>query len=278
MAQRIYFRGTKADIRRIVDRLRLILVGQAADPLRIAQGVFLAIGFSALRDVQQDFIRKARGGVGEDGATWPKLSAKYLAYGRRFGPGEQTNLKKAHGLGRGHRFAPGNNKGLLTAAQLARWKQIFAQQVARFALSMSIGEAEARAAVIAWSTLKKEGAKTKLEVFGNRSVEILRDSGVLLNSLSPGRLSTTGPGAAYTLPSGQGGDQQICEALANGVIVGTNVPYAAVHNYGCKKLGIPKRQFLPDDPPEIWWQRWLDTALKALTSGARLAFTGKGLA
>ncbi len=154
----------------------------------IVQGVFLAIGFAALSDIHADFVRKARGDVGEDGNKWPRLSPKYLAYGRRFGPGEQSRLKAAAGLGRANSKAPGGNSGLLTASQLKRWRQIYGTRLARFAASMPLAQAKAKAAAIAWATLKAEGAKTKLEVYGNRQVEVLRDTGILLNSLSMGQM------------------------------------------------------------------------------------------
>lgn len=246
-----------------------MLVGKSPDTQGIAKGVFIALGFAALSDIKSDFIRKSRGGVGEDGERWQPLTREYLAYGRRFGRGEQAALKKAAGLGKGNRFAPGKNKGLLTADQLKQWNRIFAQSLSRFLLSMPSPEAAARAAAVAWIELKNQGAKTKLQVYGSRKVEILRDTGVLFNSLSPGKISTIGPNATYTKPS----ENQIFDTLKNGVIVGTNVPYAAVHNYGhASRPKMPKRQFIPEEVPEIWWQRWLDLANKALFVGARMMY------
>ena len=102
-------------------------------------------------------------------------------------------------------------------------------------------------------------------MFGNRVVEINRDTGILFNSLSPGELSHGGPNATYTKPSGDGGEQQIFETLANGVIVGTNVAYAAAVN--------KQRRFLPAENqiPEVWTERWAEAASLALAAGAKLA-------
>ncbi|MGH8743510.1 MAG: hypothetical protein ACREUY_04450, partial [Burkholderiales bacterium] len=177
-------------------------------------------------------------------------------------------LKAAAGVGNKQRHGVAGNKGLLTKPEQKRWNLIFARTLARLLLSMGPAEARARAAQVAWTTLKNEGAKTLLSVYGHRTVEILRDTGILLNSLSPGRLSKD----TYSKPSGDGGEQQIFETIANGVIVGTNVPYAASHNYGDQSRGIPKRQFLPKEPPRVWVERWLDVANKALASAARIAF------
>lgn len=285
MSSKVYFRGSRDDARQIVRNLADILTGKVRDAAGLAQGVFVAIGFAALSDIKADFVRKSRGGVGEDGEKWPPLSPEYLAYHRRFGPGEKAKLRKSAGLSSGNRYAPGGilkttvidhvitekfsqNKGLLSKQQLKRWRQIFGRTLNRLLLSMGEGPAKARAAQIAWATLKREGAKTMLEVYGNRTVEILRDTGILLNSLSPGRIS----GNQYAKPTGDGGEAQIFETISNGVIVGTNVPYAASHNYGDAKRGIPKRQFLPKDPPRIWLERWMDAANNALLSAVKLAF------
>tara|TARA_R110000787_G_scaffold102886_3_gene209098 strand:- start:136 stop:585 length:450 start_codon:yes stop_codon:yes gene_type:complete len=135
---------------------------------------------------------------------------------------------------------------------------IFATRLARLSASMGVGAAKARAAQIAWATLKAEGAKTKLMVFGDRQAEILRDTGVLFNSLSPGRLGGSGD---YAPPA-----DQIFDLVSTGVIVGTNVPYASVHQRGSKKKNIPARPFLPTakNPacPE-WIKRWVEVGSDA---------------
>jgi hypothetical protein len=269
----VYFRGSREQAQQLARRLALILTGREPDTQHIARGVYLTLGFAALSDIKADFIVKARGGTGEDGNKWRPLKPSTIAYGRRFGPGEQSRLKKAAGLGKANRFGIGQNTGLLTAAQKKRWQQIFGTRLQRFLLSMSPKEAKAKAAAIAWTILKREGAKTKLEVFGNRQVEILRDTGILFNSLSPGELTNPGPAAVYTPPSSDGGAAQVFQLLNNGVIVGTNVPYAGAHQNGNAAKGIPARPFLPNgEPPDLWEQRWLDAGLQALEVGARMLY------
>lgn len=259
MANRVMFHGSRAAVTVLAYRLAKILAGEEPDGQGIARGFLLVMGTSALQDIKQAFITKARGGTDEMGVTWPKLSKKYLAYGRRFGPGEQSALKEAAGLGKGHRLAPGGKKGLLSQEQLKRWRQIYGHKLNRLLLSLPEKQAKARAAQIAWTVVKKEGAKTKLEVYGNRNVEILRDTGILFNSLSPG------------VPD------NVLQGLDGSVIVGTNVPYAASHQYGDKKRGIPRRQIFPDNDeqvPDVWWERWLTNGLKALEIGARRLYGG----
>lgn len=246
----------------LVRSLQLVLSGRAPDTLGIARGVFLSVGFQALADIKEDFIRKSRGGIGDDGEKWKPLSQAYLAYQRRFGRGEQKNLKTAAGLGKGHRFGVGGNKGLLTKDQQKRWNKLFAQKFARLAVSLGEGEAKARAAKHAWAVLKAEGAKTMLEVFGNRQVDILRDTGRLLASLSPGEL--TGSGYRLTCHRPPNGGDQILNTIANGVTVGTNVEYAGA----CNKL----RPFLPAKLPAKWQDNMTQVAADALAAGVRMAF------
>lgn len=270
---RVYFKGDRNDIRNLAIRLRDILSGRAPDRSGIASGFLLCLGFGALSDIKDAYVTKADGGTDEMGISWPDLSPKTKAYGRRFGPGEQSSLKQAAGVGRGARFAPGNNVGLLTAEQLKMWKKIFARTLARLRLSLPEDEAKARAAQIAWATLKRDyGARTKLDVYGNRKVQILRDTGVLLNSLSPGIL-TGGPAPSYSKPTAPGGSEQVFEQHPGSIIVGTNVPYAAAHNKPLKAK-LPRRQILPDEDqvPDVWWERWLGIGMKALEAGSAILF------
>ncbi|MGH9932599.1 MAG: hypothetical protein ACREA9_25630, partial [Pyrinomonadaceae bacterium] len=80
MSSKIYFRGSREQAKDVVCNLTQILSGKVRDTLGIATGVFLAIGFAALSDIKADFVRKSRGGIGEDGEKWPPLSPEYLAY------------------------------------------------------------------------------------------------------------------------------------------------------------------------------------------------------
>ena len=177
----------------------------------LVRGVQLRMGMAALSTIQADFITKARGGTGKDGIKWPPLQKATIA-----------NRRPAPRKKRGER-----PRGLLTESQDARWRRIFAQTkawlVAKHGLSDS--DAAARAAQTAWAKLKAAGAKTKLDVWGNRQVEILRDFGLTLMSLSPG---VTSPHQIFRLPPGQ-------------VIVGTN--RNVWHHLGTRRL--PQRRFWP---------------------------------
>jgi hypothetical protein len=258
----VYFQGSKTEARNLIIGVVRSLSGNSTEQAQAAKSVHTAIGVAALTDIKADFIRKSRGEVGEDGVKWEPLSREYLAYGgRRFGPGEQATLKRQAGLNQGNR-----HRGLLSSAQNKRWKMIFATRFKRFVLSMPPGEAKARAAQIAWATLKREGAKTKLEVFGTRQVDILRDTGILLNSLSPGVVDT---GGNYQAP-----EDQVFDLTGSGVIVGTTVPYAKYHQ-GPRKNKKNERPFLPkDEAPAIWKTRWVGVGLAATVAAIRRVLGG----
>ena len=59
------------------------------------------------------------------------------------------------------------------------------------------------------------------------------------------------------------------------LIVGTNVPYASTHQRGNRSRNIPARTFLPGDEfpvPQVWWDRWLRIANRALVVSIEVLF------
>ncbi len=255
MTNRIYFRGTRPELMQVFKDIVGSVTGASSRYASEARQIFIVVGLAALSDVKADYVRKARGEVGEDGVKWPPLSPKTLAYGRR--------APKAGG------FAPGGNDGMLTQQQLTRWRKLYGGALARLAMSMDIETAKRIAAARAWKILKDEGAQTKLAAYASRPHEILRDTGVLLNSLSPGMLGTDGVNLTVTPPRGDGGDMQVFDLQPDGVIVGTNVPYAATHQNGDRKRNIPARPFIPRIIPDKWQERWTGSVLPALSAAIR---------
>ncbi len=78
--------------------------------------------------------------------------------------------------------------------------------------------------------------------------ETLRDTGLLLNSLSPGVVSS----------------EQIFRVGRGEVIIGTNRKGAMAHHMGTKHL--PQRRLWPDpkDWPNAWWDDIMDQARQGL--------------
>lgn len=199
----------------------------------------VAVGF--LKRVKLAFLVKMTGGTGDDGITWPPLSREYLAYGR--GP---FSSRRAGGLAPG--IVRGGDRdgqpmdGFMSKSQLAQWRHIFAQSLARLRMTTPEPAARVIAAKIAWARMKERGVKTKINIFGNRKVDMLRDRGVLYHSLSPGEL---GPNNEYSPPP-----DQVVRDIPGGVVVGTSVQYATFHQNA--KPPRKKRQLWPDELPASW--------------------------
>lgn len=214
--------ATSEQLESLWEKLPKVLSGAAPDPWGVAQGLQLRLGMVLLSKIRQDFETKSRGGTGEDGIKWVPLTKQTIA-NRRPAPRKRKDERP---------------RGLLTADEDARWSKIFAQRKARFLLQgESDKEASIRAAKIAWTILKEAGAKTKLDVFGNRVVDILRDTSKLFNSFSPG---VHAEGQIFRTPPGR-------------VIVGTN--QRVWHHEGVPGK-LPARPFFPPDGnlPESWWR------------------------
>jgi len=264
----------KPALRKLVRDLPGMLSGRVQDVYGIAMGFRSRIGYAILSLVAPNFDQLGRGFTGADGEKWPPLSKAYLAYGRRFGPGEVKELKAAHGLGKAHRYAPGDKKGLLTKEQLKHWRRIYADRLAWYTMRLSDAKAKEVAARIAWSIIKKAGGKTKLEVYGNRQVQILVDTGRLRASIQPGIVFEAGPGGTYQKTHGKGGVDQVFEHTADSITVGTNVKYAEYHHEAKTR---PLRRLWPKEFPSSWWQQILGVAIQGLQRIGELFHSGKGL-
>ena len=258
--RKIFIHGRREDIRRKALALAAVLSGRLADPTGIAKGFLLAVGFAVLSDVKDAFLVKSRGGTDEMGVTWPPLQPETIAR-RRVGP---RDIKQSETIKK--------RQSIVRNLRRKRVKEL----TDRFSLSLPLEQAKQRAREIADSSSEKTSRQrqatqstglNKVATLGGRQVDMLRDTGVLLNSLSPG---TIGPSDTYQRPSGDGGANQVFDLKENSITVGTNVPYAATHNFGDAERNIPRRQFLPDDAnqvPQVWAQRWLDVATGALEVG-----------
>lgn len=240
-----------------------ILTGRVPDPYGIGEGFRARIGHAALGLILENFERLGRGEPGADGTKWPPLTKEYLAYQRRFGPNEKRDLMKGASLsGRVHKHGPGETKGLLTQSQLQLWRKTFADRFAWYVMSEPDAAAKAHAAAIAWIVVKKAGAKTKLEVFGNRTVQILVDTGYLRGSLTPGTITEQGPNAIYSPPAIFGGLEQVFESQQPyQIVVGTNVKYAK-HHHGNDGNGY--RPLWPVSFPDDWWNQILGVSITGL--------------
>jgi len=234
----IRYHGSQAELRAEVAQLVQMLSGRLPDSEGALRIVQLRMGIALLSKIKQAFLVKSRGGTGDDGIHWAPLKRSTIAQRRTTG-GERKSL----GIG-GKR-----TRGLLTAAQDKRWRQIFGSRLAQLRVR-GVPNAAALAAQIAWAILKSEGAKTKLAVLGGRKVDALRDTGELFRSLTPG---------VEDRPSGA--DGQILRVAPGSVIVGTNKkPW---HHKGIPGR-LPARPLWPEKLPVAWWAVINAAALRGL--------------
>lgn len=238
-------------VRRVVRQL----AGRAPAPPGLAVRVLLPAALVLLSKIQQAFLAKSRRQPSEDGIVWAELSPKTIAARR-------TTRAELKSLGVGGKRV----RGLLTPAEDKRWRGIFSSRLAAFrAQGMGEGEARARAAANAWAILKAQGAKTKLQVLGSRVVDIGRDTGALLRSLTPGvRLDPTGrtppPPLGTTPPAVD--DQVIDMGVPGRLTVGSTVPYAG--KFHAKRPLWPTNGRLP----EPWRQAMQAAVLRGLAAEA----------
>lgn len=194
--------GAKQELYRRLAELPAVLSGRLPDPSGEAQRLWRLAGVEALAVAREAFIEKARGGTDAAGITWAPLKPATVAYGRRH-PGLAARRARARRAGR-------ESRPLLSAAQDRLWRGVYARELARARRDgVPAREAQGRAAALAWAVVKRAGGQTVLGKYGAAGVEIGRDTGRLLASLSPGHpdntLAVRGPGR---------------------VVVGSNVAYA----------------------------------------------------
>lgn len=200
-------------------------------------------GFALLGRIRRAFIAKARGGTDEAGDRWQPLSAKTLAYGRR----------GAGGRSRAEQKRSARPSQSLTAKQQTRWWDLYRQGLAIFKGN------KASAAKRAWAISKGEGAQTLISKYGTQQAEILRSTGALLASLSPGA----------------GHPNQIFHAGQGVVTIGTNRKGASAHHNGVPGR-LPQRRLWPDPKkwPASWWKDITDQVRQGVVDAIVQAVKG----
>ena len=216
-----HVRANRAEIRHALSRMPALARSGGA----VANAMMTRCGMAALGHIKAAFIIKARGGTDEAGESWKPLSPKTIAYSktRQRGKGGRTKAEKKRNS---------YPSQALSKNQQEQWWEVYRRQ-----LAIRKGN-KGHAAAVAWLILKKAGAQTLVDKYGHRQVEILRDTGLLLNSLSPGVKS----------------NESIFRVGYGEVIVGTNRKGAAGHHYGIPGR-LPQRRLWPEPNkwPDSWW-------------------------
>jgi hypothetical protein len=252
LAERIVtVRASRREVREILRKLPAASVGLAGT-YSLANALLVRIGQAALGRIRRAFIDKAHGGADETGLSWQKLDPRTIAYKRRhLLVGRSGQMSKKRRLP-----SPGTRAGYrpsfqLTEPERKRWWGYY-----RKFLSVYRGD-KAHAAATAWTILKAQGAKTLLMVYGGAQVDILRDTGLLLNSLSPGIINPGSSSPPHTL-------HQVFRLLRGEVIIGTNREGAAYHHRGVPGR-LPRRPLWPG--PSTWTSAWWQDILEQARQG-----------
>jgi len=225
--------GSRGELAALLAGLPAILAGDAATGKgrRVREAALRAGAAELLSIIKEAFVVKARGGTDEAGITWAPLSPETVAYGRRH-PGLNARRSRAAKKGRAGR-------PLLTDAQDRVWRAVYASTLARLQRGGSRGsDASSQAAGAAWAVVKAMGGKTILGEYGGEKVEIGRDTGRLLASLSPESRD------------------DLLEIDGASVSVGSNVEYAAHFHR--------RRPLWPESLPEAWQERVAEVMAQAI--------------
>ncbi len=230
-ANTVHVKASRLSVRQAITQAPA--VARSGSPL--AKAMMLRCGLAILGRIKAAFITKSRGGTDEAGESWKPLSPKTIAYSvtRQRGKGGRTKAEKSRAS---------RPSQALNAKQQATWWEVYRRQ-----LAILQGD-KGHAAAVAWIVLKGMGAKTLVEKYGGRQVETLRDTGLLLNSLSPGVTSTN----------------QIFRVENGAVVVGTNRRGAVYHHNGIPGR-LPQRRLWP--APSRWPSSWWDSIMSEAKQG-----------
>lgn len=286
----IRYRGKRDDLIRKLRELPGVFAGRIPDPNKITESVLMAAGVTLLGKVQDSYVTKSEGGTDAMGITWQPLSPVTLSLRRK----GTTSAKAMVKLGKMFKDAPKSRQRLIRR-NYQKLKELYESDMAERGKP---GSRAKRAAIrilhltkpyITEARFKKTLAelnrsdflktirgkkklKTAREMIRDREAIkrtslagafalILRDTGRLLNSLSPEHRGSV--------------DQQL--KIAPGVLtVGSNVSYFVYHQSNeprkLKKDGtpiLPRRQVLPDEThpmPDSWKNAMGSTIVNAISS------------
>lgn len=239
------WRGTRAELSEKLAEVLSAIVGRGQDVSGVGQGFSTAIGVAALGDIVEAYKVKARGGEDAMGIRWPPLSPETIARRRV----SRQTLQQYPRIAERERIR----------------QRAYKQRLRELSAGMPIEQAKREAKWYAGVTATRLTGEKRVDVLGDRDVEILIDTGVMLNSLTVGVWDGD---QGYSPPSKEGGENQIFDAVPGMVTLGTRDRKFNTHNYGSASRNIPRRQVFPDDASEIpdsWWGNWRFAAMGYLT-------------
>lgn len=251
-----------------------ILSGRLPDPMGIRKAVFAKVVWAALEDVKKDYEEKSKGGQGQGGIEWAPLTKFTI---RKRAEAQKGKSGVSAGGKRHKQEQPPPDPAWLRAQR----REVYRKEYARLrAGGLSHKEAARQASVVArfataraWNLMAglMRGEPGKAAPPYQGDFPILKETGRLLESASPGTVSGKGLGMEYQPPSGgaaESGDQEVVYGKGF-VAVDSHVPYGDKHmedGEGEETGGFrPARPWkYGGDVPKEWVDRWAAVMSDAL--------------
>lgn len=190
------------------------------------------VGNKILEHIREAFVTKANGGTDAAGERWQPLAT--ITVVKRMIRREKKRKRDS------------SPSGALTTKQRERWWNLYRQGMEIYRGNKS------SAAKHAWFKIKREGVQTYFNKYKGSHAEILIDTGVLLNSLTPN-------------PEGKGAGMQVFRIERGSVTIGTKRKGAGSHHRGNPHRNLPQRRLWPE--PNKWPDEWWDDVLSTVQKG-----------
>jgi hypothetical protein len=228
-------------VRTVYGSIPAYIDGSVSDTHRIGAIFWSTLTQELFSRIHKSYVIRSEGGSDDLGNRFKPLKKSTIAQ-RPIGKGNLSEFgltKKQSGTSFKNR-----TRGLLSPEEDREWKRKYSKVLSQLVMKVSGGKAEKIAAAVAWKHVKALGARTKLEVLGNRDVLIMRVTDRILNSLEP---SNSGDRAYRPRKD------QLYNQVGSKLEVGTLVEYAKYHNN--------TRPVIPDniDP---WVNQSVEIAMK----------------
>lgn len=281
------YKGSRPQLLKELKALPRVFAGKEPDRGAAVESVMLAGGLTLLGRVQDAYEIKSAGGIGDDGIQWAPLSPVTLAL-RRKGPGGAKAIVR---LGKSFKNAPLARQKLIRRNYQrlrdlyesdmsvrghpgAQSKRVairilkltkpyitpdhFKKTLAELNRSDFLKTIRGKTRLKTAKQMVQDRAAIKRTSFVAAFALILRDTGILLGSLSPDVRSS----------------DMINKFEPGALTIGSNVEYMKYHQSSApRKLKadgtprLPRRQILPDDDkpiPPTWWVAVVGTIRQAM--------------
>lgn len=270
MVEQLAIRLTRSQMVGQVHRAVRCLCGLEADPSGAVQRLQMRLAFKLLELIRDNYRVQSEGGQGGLGTgPWAALSPVTLALRKK-----DAAAKVVARLAADIAKLPAHRRRLVArqyARALALYRTDTGQPKRDRKNALRIVKAMERRGALTKTRSKELRSQLEKPLKADRARRlalaaayslILRDTGRLFNSLTPGLRSS----------------DQICQAEPGAIVVGSNVDYLKYHQSDqprkLKKDGtprLPRRQVLPDAAhpiPEAWWEALRHELEEGLASAA----------